>query len=64
MPYTAHHARFSRSCRHPFALPVARDFKPGDNHLVGLDQFLAFFGRVSRTINNGDFDAMIREMSA
>jgi hypothetical protein len=31
---------------------------------VGLQQFLVFFSRVSRTINNKDFDSMIREMSA
>jgi hypothetical protein len=31
---------------------------------VGLVQFLAFFGRVSRTMTNRDFDAMIGEMSA
>lgn len=41
-----------------------RDFRPGDDQLVGLVQFLAFFGRVSRTMTNRDFDAMIGEMSA
>lgn len=41
-----------------------RDFKPGQDHLVGLSQFLTFFSRVSRTINNKDFDAMIFEMSS
>ncbi|GBF89141.1 flagellar associated protein [Raphidocelis subcapitata] len=41
-----------------------RDFKPGDDQLVGLQQFLAFFGRVSRTMTNKDFDSMIKEMSS
>ncbi|KIZ03041.1 flagellar associated protein [Monoraphidium neglectum] len=43
---------------------IFKDFKPGQDHLVGLPQFLAFFSRVSRTINNKDFEEMIVEMSA
>ncbi|KAI8476446.1 MAG: hypothetical protein J3K34DRAFT_510027 [Monoraphidium minutum] len=42
---------------------IFKDFKPGMDHLVGLPQFLTFFSRVSRTINNRDFDAMVDEMS-
>lgn len=40
------------------------DFKPGDDRLVGLPHFLAFFGRAARRAPNGEFDAMIAEMTA
>ena len=52
------------AARNPPPRPLHRDFKPGQDHLVGLPQVLTFFSRGSRTISNKDFEAMIRDMDA
>ena len=42
---------------------IFRDFKPGTDNMVGREHFLAFFSKVSRTINNADFEELVAEMS-
>jgi hypothetical protein len=41
-----------------------RDFKPSNELFIALPEFLLFFSKVSRTITNKDFEAMIADMSA
>jgi hypothetical protein len=40
------------------------DFKPASELFITQPEFLLFFSKVSRTISNKDFDAMIAEMAA
>lgn len=41
-----------------------QDFKPASEHFINLKEFLRFFSKVSATITNKDFEAMIEEMSS
>jgi Ca2+-binding EF-hand superfamily protein len=41
-----------------------QDFKPASEHYINLQEFLRFFSKVSATITNKDFEAMIEEMSS
>lgn len=40
-----------------------QDFKPSNEMYINLREFLVFFSKVSSTITNKDFAAMIEEMS-
>ncbi|GFR39780.1 hypothetical protein Agub_g265 [Astrephomene gubernaculifera] len=41
---------------------IFSDFKPGSDNLINQEEFLVFFSRVSKTITNSQFEAMIKEM--
>ncbi|KXZ55390.1 hypothetical protein GPECTOR_3g516 [Gonium pectorale] len=41
---------------------IFADFKPGQDNLVTEEEFLVFFSRVSKTITNAQFEAMVKEM--
>ncbi|KAF6266705.1 hypothetical protein COO60DRAFT_10015 [Scenedesmus sp. NREL 46B-D3] len=41
-----------------------QDFKPASEHFINVHEFLCFFSKVSATITNKDFKAMIEEMSS
>lgn len=41
---------------------IFSDFKPGADNLITQDEFVKFFSRVSRTITNPQFEAMVKEM--
>jgi Ca2+-binding EF-hand superfamily protein len=43
---------------------IFTDFKPGADNLITQDEFITFFSRVSRTISNSDFDALVNDMLA
>lgn len=40
------------------------DFKPNEDNLITREEFITFFSRVSRTITNKDFDALVVDMMA
>ena len=41
---------------------IFRDFEPGADNLITEDEFLLFFSKVSRTIPNGVFEQLVRDM--
>ncbi|GLC43284.1 hypothetical protein PLESTB_001489900 [Pleodorina starrii] len=41
---------------------IFSDFKPGSDNLITQDEFVKFFSRVSKTITNAQFEAMVKEM--
>lgn len=41
-----------------------QDFKPASEHFINVHEFLCFFSKVSATVTNKDFKAMIEEMSS
>ncbi len=42
---------------------IFRDFKPESDYMISQEQFLVFFSKVSKTLINEDFNAMVEEMS-
>ncbi|PNH12933.1 hypothetical protein TSOC_000157 [Tetrabaena socialis] len=41
---------------------IFSDFRPGSDNLISQEEFLVFFSRVSKTITNAQFEAMVEEM--
>lgn len=43
---------------------IFTDFKPGSDNLITQDEFVVFFSRISLTVTNAAFDAMVKELCA
>ena len=41
---------------------IFTDVNPGSDNLISQEEFVVFFSRVSKTINNEAFDSMIKEL--